>query len=1439
MEDTEKSRPNSSGDEVEAYFKDLDNRLQSKVCLFQSKISDINEINGDIFNLNSLDTTDYLLDKNDLNNKRHRIKKKRKKSKKRKTSRREPRRSNRRSASTLSSNSLLKEKIENCYNSAKKNSENRIEKNTNKLGINDTQETYVDRASKRTSLENRLELFTFPHTDKNPKDSDELKNVRTKSLINEICNKTNLQNIQNSFEKYKYIKQYDSRPIQRFSEMNSMKEINHEAIQLVNLDKEHFSEKKSLLDLDKFKNRESNLIKNQIDQAVSSLNKCLDQKINNKTLSDVHSEDQHVLGELINKNLVEVNSKQIDDKNDTIKTNFTISNDDDLEMLRNKFREQLVERLFDKNDRKLLEKIRKEKALSSEDRTYTSCESDTSPVDSKRSDKKRKRKRNEKSYKKTERKHKQNGNNREKKKSLTDDEDDNDEISDDNLLENFDQIDSSLVRRSDRIKVIKTKKEVTKEQKIAEKMKKLSSSSDLNKLQDDSGSKDASINLVDFDQENYKLNQENFESKAPISVNDSNAEQISETFEWPSNFAKIDENIYMNKKYNNKDKESKNMICDCSHSEQERQMGIGACGVDCLNRMLLIECGNRCPCGEYCTNKNFKTKNNAKILPFKTENKGWGLKTVNDLKSESFLIEYVGEVIDLKEFKKRCETYSEQNNEHFYFMALQNDVFIDATKKGNISRFFNHSCDPNCETQKWTVNGELRIGFFTRRPVKANEELTFDYQFQTVGKKQQKCYCGSEKCRGYLGASSNSQLNTIWESDSEINSSSSELSISEDQNESEPEDKENKKIKRKAIKNLKPNKDRELNRQIKSIRSLSNKENVLKLCQLMFRTESLDLRLEILNLLLNTKAEISLRLFMDYHGLKLLWGWMIDSDNKLDTIEHLEFKIKILEVLSMLPIKNRTIIEECKLLVIVKKWSDFGFRPNFDIQLSDSNNQELDPKTWIVKLLNNVVDVVFEDSERKNDQDYQNFCLCFSKIKSKAQSLYTEWSNLKVAFKIPKKQQIEERKEHEREVNELFKEDHEKPTNFQPSQNNSSFHSRFSNKWNNRYKGFNKFYRSKPYYKSRYFWSANNHNMSEMSKEQRRKLFEEKVRLEEEKAAAEAAAKMQEQEKISDQNAPSFKWIFDSRINQWVQYQVPNFPSNMPTLPNSIFSPVISSIQNTFLPVPPPPPPPPQPTAETSPFKKIDLTDSNFKNLQQAILQIAHSTQEINKKIQQNSIKLANSTASKPKCLSSIAAKLPPGWKCKRNKKGMIYYYNIKTKKTQWNFPKLAKTVTSKQKSNQNENKPNQEKILNENKDDKLGDVKLSPAITSTTSEKYENDFNKSVNSEASTSGLVTASNNSFKAYRDQFREKLSKLIIKILQPFLNKDCKYGHIRNNEDFKHLARKFTHTIMEKEISRATNLEELDLDKRIKLKAKDYICKYMQKFRDGYSKNADDS
>lgn len=48
------------------------------------------------------------------------------------------------------------------------------------------------------------------------------------------------------------------------------------------------------------------------------------------------------------------------------------------------------------------------------------------------------------------------------------------------------------------------------------------------------------------------------------------------------------------------------------------------------------------------------------------------------------------------------------------------------------------------------------MGFFSLHHISAGEELTFDYQFQRFGESAQKCYCGSDNCRGYLGATKQS-----------------------------------------------------------------------------------------------------------------------------------------------------------------------------------------------------------------------------------------------------------------------------------------------------------------------------------------------------------------------------------------------------------------------------------------------------------------------------------------------------------------------------------------------------------------------------------------------------------------------------------------------------------------------------------------------------------
>lgn len=196
-------------------------------------------------------------------------------------------------------------------------------------------------------------------------------------------------------------------------------------------------------------------------------------------------------------------------------------------------------------------------------------------------------------------------------------------------------------------------------------------------------------------------------------------------------FAQIIDNEYRSERTISK--EAKKMTCDCFLTPSEMERGELGCGEDCLNRMLLIECGPKCTVGDQCTNKRFQKHENADCTIFKTQKKGYGLIASSYVPAGVFVMEYVGEVLNSKQFEKRANDYSKQMNAHYYFMALSSDCVIDATKKGNISRFINHSCDPNAETQKWTVNGELRIGFFSTKPIFPNEEITFDYQFQRYG----------------------------------------------------------------------------------------------------------------------------------------------------------------------------------------------------------------------------------------------------------------------------------------------------------------------------------------------------------------------------------------------------------------------------------------------------------------------------------------------------------------------------------------------------------------------------------------------------------------------------------------------------------------------------------------------------------------------------------
>nr|CAB3446871.1 unnamed protein product [Digitaria exilis] len=206
------------------------------------------------------------------------------------------------------------------------------------------------------------------------------------------------------------------------------------------------------------------------------------------------------------------------------------------------------------------------------------------------------------------------------------------------------------------------------------------------------------------------------------------------------------------------------MVCNCK-PPQDGRLG---CRDRCLNRILSIECDKRtCPCGEQCSNQKFQRRSYAKLRWFHSGKKGFGLQLQEDVTEGRFLIEYVGEVLDITSYESRQSYYASKGQKHFYFMALNGGEVIDACTKGNLGRFINHSCSPNCRTEKWMVNGEVCIGIFAMRNIKKGEELTFDYNYVRVsGAAPQKCFCGTAKCRGYIGGDI-SVLDTVTHADAE------------------------------------------------------------------------------------------------------------------------------------------------------------------------------------------------------------------------------------------------------------------------------------------------------------------------------------------------------------------------------------------------------------------------------------------------------------------------------------------------------------------------------------------------------------------------------------------------------------------------------------------------------------------------------------------------
>jgi hypothetical protein len=147
--------------------------------------------------------------------------------------------------------------------------------------------------------------------------------------------------------------------------------------------------------------------------------------------------------------------------------------------------------------------------------------------------------------------------------------------------------------------------------------------------------------------------------------------------------------------------------------------------------------------------------------------------TLEKIPKGNLVQEYIGEVIDETTKEERLKQWAKEhpNDPNFYVMSLCKGWFIDAREVANLSRFINHSCEPNCVLLPINVGGYIRNAIIALRDIQPNEFLSYDYHFDTRQGDKFVCRCGSAKCRGTMkgGAkaaesnASNKTASQIWE----------------------------------------------------------------------------------------------------------------------------------------------------------------------------------------------------------------------------------------------------------------------------------------------------------------------------------------------------------------------------------------------------------------------------------------------------------------------------------------------------------------------------------------------------------------------------------------------------------------------------------------------------------------------------------------------------
>jgi hypothetical protein len=129
---------------------------------------------------------------------------------------------------------------------------------------------------------------------------------------------------------------------------------------------------------------------------------------------------------------------------------------------------------------------------------------------------------------------------------------------------------------------------------------------------------------------------------------------------------------------------------------------------------------------------------------------GYGLRARNAIAKDTVMGEYSGKLIPPD------ETLSEKETQYHCDIDIGPPGtgdnagvvgWINATTKGSIFRFMNHSCNANAEMKQGRCGLHHRIMYvYTLRDIKQDQEITIDYGERWWENEDGPCYCGSKNC---------------------------------------------------------------------------------------------------------------------------------------------------------------------------------------------------------------------------------------------------------------------------------------------------------------------------------------------------------------------------------------------------------------------------------------------------------------------------------------------------------------------------------------------------------------------------------------------------------------------------------------------------------------------------------------------------------------------